>query len=49
MNARDETGHAVLVASEPLSDDPGWREVPANHLVRIEPDRSVRIEPIPGV
>lgn len=31
-----EKGHgAVIVASEPLSDDPGWHKVPKNHLVII--------------
>jgi len=30
--AGDE-GTAIIVSSEPLSDDPGWVEVPLNHLV----------------
>ena len=30
---------AVLVASEPLSKDPGWQSIPVNHLVVIHPDR----------
>ena len=35
-------GHgAVIVASEPLSDDPGWDMVPVNHLVVVRADRSV--------
>ena len=49
MDAPNEPGGAVLVASEPLSDDPGWEAVPVNHLVRIETDRHVTIEPIPGL
>jgi glutamine amidotransferase len=32
---------AVIVASEPLSSDPGWELVPVNHLVVIESDLSV--------
>ncbi len=49
MEAPDTSRRAVLVASEPLSDDPGWDEVPSNHLVRIESDHEVTIEPIPGL
>lgn len=45
----EAAGRAVLIASEPLSDDSGWDEVPTNHLVRVEPDHSVAIEPIPGL
>ena len=37
---------AVLVASEPLSDDPGWDRVPVNHLVVIAQNRAVSVEPI---
>ncbi|MEZ4317014.1 MAG: class II glutamine amidotransferase [Myxococcota bacterium] len=29
-------GTATIVSSEPLSDDPGWMEVPQNHLVVLE-------------
>lgn len=35
---------AVLVSSEPLSDDPGWQPVPVNHLVRISADQTATIE-----
>lgn len=42
----DERGGAVIVSSEPLSEDPGWTTVPRNHRVVVEADRSVRIEPI---
>jgi glutamine amidotransferase len=31
----------VIVASEPLTDEPGWREVPQQHLVLIDADRRV--------
>jgi predicted glutamine amidotransferase len=37
---------AVIVASEPLSNDPGWEAVPPNHLVIIAANRSVRVEPL---
>jgi predicted glutamine amidotransferase len=36
---------AVLVCSEPLSEDPGWDPVPANHLVVVRDDRSVSVRP----
>ena len=39
-------GGAVIVSSEPLSEDPGWMVVPRNHQVVVEADRSVRIEAI---
>ncbi|MFO0688302.1 MAG: class II glutamine amidotransferase [Myxococcota bacterium] len=42
----DERGGAVIVSSEPLSDDPGWTAVPRNHQVVIDVDRSVRLVPI---
>ncbi len=34
---------AVLVASEPLSEDPGWQKVPANHMVLVRADRTVDV------
>lgn len=40
---RDE---AVLVASEPLSEDPNWEAIPANHIAIIHEDRSVQLTPI---
>ena len=40
--------HTVIIASEPLSDDPGWRAVPPNHVVLVEPDLSVSIRPMEG-
>ena len=33
---------AVLVASEPLSEDEGWKAVPGNHMVLIGEDREPR-------
>jgi ergothioneine biosynthesis protein EgtC len=41
----DGPARAVIVASEPLSSDPGWELVPLNHAVLIDEDRSVRCEP----
>jgi glutamine amidotransferase len=32
----------VMVSSERLSDDPGWQAVPVNHLVLVQPNRTVR-------
>ena len=31
----------VIVASEPLTEEPGWKEVPRNHLVLIDSDHRV--------
>jgi len=36
----------VIVASEPLSEDPGWQEVPVNHRVLVDADLDVEIAPI---
>jgi glutamine amidotransferase len=42
-----ERGHgAVIVSSEPLSEDPGWQKVPANHLVVVREDRSVDVRSV---
>jgi len=38
--------HAVIVASEPMTDDPGWTAVPVNHTVVVRADRTVRVVPI---
>lgn len=37
---------SVIVASEPLNDDPVWEPVPHNHLLMIHPDRSMDCRPI---
>lgn len=42
----DETGGAVLVASERLSDDDGWVRVPPNHVVVVDPGRSPTLTPL---
>ena len=39
---------AVIVSSEKLSDDPGWSMVPTNHLVLVQPDRSVQLRTLPA-
>ena len=39
----DDGGHALLVASEPLSEDPGWSIVPPGHAVLMRADCSVEI------
>lgn len=36
---------AVIVSSEPLSEDPGWQKVPVNHLVMIREDRTTELRP----
>jgi predicted glutamine amidotransferase len=46
MVAPESDGGAVLVASEPLSTDPGWEAIPRNHLVAIGADRVARVEPL---
>lgn len=37
---------AVLVASEPLSEDPGWHCVPPNHLVIVHDDLTEELRPL---
>ena len=37
---------AVIVASEPLSEDPGWEAVPVNHLVMVRGRQAVAIAPL---
>lgn len=42
-----ETGHgAVIVSSEPLSEDPGWHKVPPNHMVIVREDRTADVAPM---
>lgn len=45
VNPEHGTG-AVLVSSEPLSDDPGWSEIPANHLVLVSDSLKSDVRPI---
>ena len=42
----DREDGAVIIASEPLSQDPGWDRVPTNHIVSVDGDLEVTIEPI---
>jgi len=37
---------AVVIASEPLSHDARWRDVPINHAVVVDVDRHVRFSPL---
>ena len=37
---------AVIVASEPLSEDPGWHRVPPSHLVVVHDDLTEELRPI---
>lgn len=39
-------GHAVVVSSEPLGDDPGWQVVAPGDLVLVSAEREVTIRPI---
>lgn len=42
----DDGGSAVLIASESLSDDPGWARVPANHAVVVDARRRSELVPL---
>ena len=44
--ALDEGNLAVIVASEPLSDDPGWQPIAPNHFTVIHEDLHVEQRPI---
>jgi len=44
--ALDEGNLAVIVASEPLSDDPGWQPIAPNHFTIIHEDLHVEQRPI---
>lgn len=46
MISTDRAQGAVIIASEPLSGDPGWEEVPVNHLVTVDDRLTVEISPI---
>ncbi len=36
----------VLVASDPLNEEPGWEPVPRNHMLVIDPNHTVRLVPL---
>lgn len=42
----DDRPTAVIVASEPLTEEPGWQAVPPNHLLLIHPDYSITMRPM---
>ena len=42
-------GHgAVIICSEPLSDDPGWQKIPKNSMVVISEDGATDIRKMSG-
>jgi ergothioneine biosynthesis protein EgtC len=41
MLAPERGKGAVLISSEPLSDDPGWQRIPPNHMAVVREDRTV--------
>ncbi|MFQ5732570.1 MAG: class II glutamine amidotransferase [Planctomycetaceae bacterium] len=41
-----EQASTVIVASEPLTAEPGWKEVPQNHLVLIDADHRVELRAV---
>jgi glutamine amidotransferase len=42
----EKTSRTVIVASEPLTTEPGWQEVPRNHLVLVHSDHRVDVRPM---
>jgi ergothioneine biosynthesis protein EgtC len=42
----DEDEHAVIVASEALTDDASWRIVPNNHVILVDAARAVTLRPV---
>ena len=44
----DDAGLTAIVASEPLSEDPGWEAVPRNHVSIVREDRTVEAWPLDG-
>ncbi len=46
MVPASEGNDAVIVASEPLSDDPGWQRVAPKHFVVVHEDLHVEQRPI---
>jgi len=46
MVETNEPHEALLVASEPLTDEPGWKPVPRNHLLLVRPDLSLHYRPL---
>jgi predicted glutamine amidotransferase len=47
MKQAKDQDQAVLVVSEKLTDiTEDWQVIPRNHLILVESDRSVRVEPM---
>lgn len=46
MADAEEPAQAVLISSERLSDDPGWRSIPSGSLVLVRPDLTVEQRPL---
>jgi predicted glutamine amidotransferase len=46
MITPEHDGGAVIVASERLSEDPGWEPIPGGHLVLISSGREVALRPL---
>ena len=42
----DDPNRTVIVASEPLTKETTWREIPRNHVVLISPDHKIDIRPM---
>ena len=45
FNNPGTTGAEVLISSEPLNDDPGWRQVPINSMLTVDKNREIEIIP----
>lgn len=45
MQPPKDTHGAIIISSEQLSDDAGWTMVPPNHLVVVQTDRKINLEP----
>ncbi len=43
-----DAGLTAIVASEPLSEDPGWEAVPKNHVGIVREDRTAQAWPLQG-
>ncbi len=46
MVEASQRNQAVIMASEPLSDDPGWQPVEPNHLVVVHENLTVDVRPL---
>ena len=46
MVERGDAGPTAIIASEPLSEDPGWEAVPKNHVGIVRDDRTAHAWPL---